>query len=678
MKDLYKEHLFAKHILVNDKGADDDSFYALFTLARKLAIEVTKGQELAHISIVKFASDMLGIHVPEPFYKGFPDTVRRLSANQLLFDQLFHYYKTYGKGILDEAGHSIMEAEFRKHAFREKVEPRSFIIVDENEAKEILIKSIYDLLASSRPLNKLQYLLVKEALSDFQLDISKIGSINTLVQLYYDTKDDKLLSLFKLSDVIKLVDYINFFQYGNKRLYKLNLKNTDRKLITKVIRATFQNGNTNIRACYEKKATWCGLLHHIHYKPTTKAEEDFLVAMRTKGNESVYSEFELLMAVGDICDAIDYLKKYKGSGAVMRNLDYIASRCKTKDELYHLLDSINTNNIIMCIQLLNHYYFYTKGKRTFKFTSHYLVKTHDETGKEMKKRRSALSKETCEAIASVVLEKLCKICHGKLGKVYIDEGMKKMALPLQETASSGGFGVLPKGSRIPLDMSKVLRVFTYWSKVDDVDLSCIGIMPDGRTKEFSWRTMSYNQKHHITFSGDQTAGYNGGSEYFDIDVKEFKKCLPNIKQLVFCNNVYSFENFSKLNCRAGYMVRNEVLSGEVFEPKTVKSAFNITCDSTFAYMFAIDFHSEELVWLNLGRDSQAIVAGTTPFAWLLPYIFATKVINVYDFFEMLATEVVSTPEEADIIVSDKDFELPEGKEQIHSYDFERILALMNS
>ena len=35
--------------------------------------------------------------------------------------------------------------------------------------------------------------------------------------------------------------------------------------------------------------------------------------------------------------------------------------------------------------------------------------------------------------------------------------------------------------------------------------------------QFSWRTMSERQSSAITFSGDQTSGYYGESEYFDID-----------------------------------------------------------------------------------------------------------------------------------------------------------------
>ena len=48
------------------------------------------------------------------------------------------------------------------------------------------------------------------------------------------------------------------------------------------------------------------------------------------------------------------------------------------------------------------------------------------------------------------------------------------------------------------------------------------------------------------------------------------------------------------------------------------------------------------------------------------------------FFSMLATEVVETPEDADVVVTDDAVSVKENAEIIHSYDTERILALMNS
>ena len=55
----------------------------------------------------------------------------------------------------------------------------------------------------------------------------------------------------------------------------------------------------------------------------------------------------------------------------------------------------------------------------------------------------------------------------------------------------------------------------------------------------------------------------------------------------------------------------------------------------------------------------------------------TNVINVYTFFEMLAAELVSDPENAELIVTNQSITAPEGVEVIREYDFERMIALMN-
>ena len=51
---------------------------------------------------------------------------------------------------------------------------------------------------------------------------------------------------------------------------------------------------------------------------------------------------------------------------------------------------------------------------------------------------------------------------------------------------------------------------------------------DGNRREFSWRTMSRHQSGAITYSGDQTSGYLGGSEYFDINLRNSRHSILNI------------------------------------------------------------------------------------------------------------------------------------------------------
>ncbi len=678
LKEIFLNYLFEKHILVCNRDVyEDNVFEVLFTLANMFNICIDKGAKYAQRGMINFVSKQLGESVPEPFYKGFPQSVRELSSDELLFDQLVHYAITYGIGDFSKAGESLFEENFDRIAFKEDADVKVFSIVSEDEAYDILTQITDGLLLSTRPLSDSQYDLVKSFICDTSYEIKEIASKNTCIRLMVDLRDIRFAKFLYLSDVIKVLDEINYTDYKNKQLNKLNLKNSDRKFITSLINELFKTSRCDIRNCYEKKKIWNGLLHHIHYKAVSDEAEEFVEAMRSDRNDSVFSEFERAMRENSIKTAVDTLKRNKGSASVLRNINYLISRCD-KDDLDYVLKNMETDNTIVLIQLLMQYAHYKKdGARAFKFTKHNKLKVHVETQEERNSRRSCISSEALDIVTNTIKENIKKNLKGRLDKVYIDPDMVNYALPLQENTSQGGFGTLTRGSKIQIGETKKLRVFTYWEKVNDIDLSVFGIDEEGNRKEFSWRTMAFNQSKAITYSGDQTSGYNGGSEYFDIDMDKFKKLYPEIRYMILCDNVYSGKAFDKCFCKAGYMTRDIEDSGRVYEPKTVKSAFMINCGSTFAYLFGVDLLKNELIWLNCARDSSAIVAGTTEMDFLLDYFDVTDTLNVYSFFEMMACEVVSDINDAQVIVTDKPVQTDGDALIIREYDTEKMIAYLN-
>ncbi|MBR4344720.1 MAG: hypothetical protein IKP88_18795 [Lachnospiraceae bacterium] len=680
MEKIFKDFLFSKHILVAEKYGDSNTFETLFSIANLFNIRIKEGQDLVEREMIEYISGMIGKVVPEPFYKGFPDSVRKLTSDELLFDQMVHYSITYGFGKFDEAGHSVLEEYMERTVFSEKTETKDFIVVPELEALKRIQAAVDDMALSTRPLSQQQYDVVREFADKIHYYPVKIASKNLAIRLLNDVRDQYFINFIKLSDVLKLVEEINYRRYGNTNIRKLNLKNQDRRFITFVIDFLLKKPTYDIINCYERKAEWCGLLHHIHYEIKDMYGRDFVFKMRGRVNHSVYSDFEEAINKGKIEDAVRVLEKGKGSGAILRNLDYLISRCENEDDIKVVIDNISSTNVMILIQLLIKYSSKNKiqTKRTFTFTKFEKMKVHSETDAEAKRRRTYLSDAQTEVLRTFIKKELEFALKKRLGKVYVDDDMAYHALPVQETASSGGYGVLTKGTRLHIDDFKKLRAFTYWEKVDDIDLSCFGITEDGKKIEFSWRTMAEKQSDAIVYSGDQTSGYKGGSEYFDINLENFKKEYPNVKYIIFCDNVFSPVRFCDCFCKAGYMLRDTEDSGKVFEPKSVESSFIINSDSTFAYLFGLDLEKNDFIWLNVNRNSYAAVAGESPLAFLIDYFFVTDVINVKSFFEMMATEIVSDPKKADIVVSDKidESEVKEGAKLIHSYDFEKMTALM--
>lgn len=679
MNTILSRYLCTKHILVSNPSIEENNiFECLYSLAHFYGIKVVKGAELVNHEMIMLCGLVLGNCPPYPFYRGFPETVKSLSQEKAIYDQLINYFLTYGLGDFDTERHSLFEKDFERTAFCEDVVVKEFSIVTEKEAYDILCDIANNLCLSSRPLNDVDYEFVLTVIKEYGYIVKECNCKDTLVKLIRDSNNIRLAQLLKLSDVIRFVEYIAVKL--DQRLNKLNLPNSYRKMITKVLDYVFEHSYVNTIDCFEKQKTWVGLLHHIHYVPKCDKAKQFVDEIRNSKNKSIYSTFEKYMSEQDIKNALIYLKNKKGDGAVLRNLDYILSRCKTEKDLQFVMDNIDSTNTIILMQLLYKYYFFdaTKSARTFKYVFNNKLRTYNEKRDDISKRKSLISLNVAEKLFEIVRNKLQEALKNKLGKVYISKDMYKYGVPLQNQTSNGGFGILPTGSRIKISSGKKIRSFIYWEQVNDIDLSLFVLHEDKWMEEVSWRTYNANQKTRKTFifSGDCTSGYDGGSEYFDIDLDLVKQNYDDATYLILSANVFSGLPFSSCICKAGYMTRDEQDSGEIYEPKTVQSAYAVTSDSTYAMLYAIDLNTRELVWLNVNIDSFEKIAANYNNKFVINYINLTNVFNVGILFEMLATEVVDDPSLADVIVSDESFDL-EDKKVIKSYDIDKILALLN-
>ena len=698
IKPIYRNYLFAKNILVGvtDEGnlsEADERFYSLFTIASKFNIKITKGDKYVNKQVIEYLMEQIPDKVTPAFYRGFPESVRRLTPEQLLLDQLVHYYQTYGtyeEGQVFEgdAAASLFEENFDRIAFRESTTIKEFQVITEEMVQKYIHNYVCDLCTSSRPLSQGAYDLVKEYLTDCNMISNiEIASKDTAIKLLLDIKNVRLTKFIELSDIIKVVEEILHRDYPKMKINKLNLKNSDRKFISGMLDLKLASNYKGrlwyqFSMCFEKRNTWKGLLHHIHYMPKGENGKQFVDLIRnSEENISVMSSFEKQMNKGNPAEAAKSLVSSKGNGALLRSLNYVLSRCKSKSEVQEVINQVKADNPVLLLQLIVQYknYIEDRSARTFTFTKNYKLKCHRETISEKDSRKSFVTESVRNYVVDALWDLVKDVYKNKLGKVYIDESMKDLAVPMQETTAETGYGILPKGTRIAIPEGKIVRAFTYWEKVNDIDLSCFGITAEGKEIEFSWRTMYNNQSQAVTFSGDQTRGYNGGSEYYDIDFEAVKAKYPSMKYIIFCNNVYtSGVKFNQCTCRAGYMVREKKGSGEIWEPKTVESSYTITGDSTYSYMFALDMEKRCFVWLNMTKDSMSSIAGGHNFTFLAKYINMTDILNVYKLFEMMATEIVTEKELADVIVSDETIELQEHQIQVRSTDTEVLLKYLNN
>ena len=108
------------------------------------------------------------------------------------------------------------------------------------------------------------------------------------------------------------------------------------------------------------------------------------------------------MAEKNIKAAVDAFKTGKGSAAVLRNLNYIISRCESAEDMSYVLKYMETDNVIVLIQLLLQYSQYKKEVLPEPLSSQSIIKlkVHTETNEEQKKRKSFITEGQANMLAS--------------------------------------------------------------------------------------------------------------------------------------------------------------------------------------------------------------------------------------------------------------------------------------
>jgi len=191
-----------------------------------------------------------------------------------------------------------------------------------------------------------------------------------------------------------------------------------------------------------------------------------------------------------------------------------------------------------------------------------------------------------------------------LGKVYINPQLAGIPVPLAQRNASKSLVTVPRGSHIPLTKSAAARMFIYWKENSDsgrvdVDLSAMSF-------DNGW-----NYKNHVSYSnlndigghhsGDIQSAPNGASEFLDLDIATARK--NGVRYVVMNVISYCGQHFDKFECFAGVMGRDNVNSGEVYEPKTVEHKFDIDGAARYNIPFIFDLYNNSMIWCDIALTS---------------------------------------------------------------------------
>lgn len=264
-----------------------------------------------------------------------------------------------------------------------------------------------------------------------------------------------------------------------------------------------------------------------------------------------------------------------------------------------------------------------------------------------------------------------------LGKVYVDEALRTQNVPFAQRSASKALRTLARGSRLTLPTADTLRFFVWWREPEgqrtDIDLAAVFFSADWkRLADVSYYNLKGWDSCH---SGDITSAPKGAAEFIDVYLPTLrKKGVRYVSMVIYSFTQQAFKDLPE--CFAGWMARQKVQSGEIFEARTVQDKIDIAGDTTVNIPLFLDLQENQVVWSDIALKSRGPINNSRQAGESL--VLMGKAItglikpNLYDLFDMHA-EARGTDRCADSSRSEADtvFSLYEG---ITPFDTDRIMS----
>jgi hypothetical protein len=185
-----------------------------------------------------------------------------------------------------------------------------------------------------------------------------------------------------------------------------------------------------------------------------------------------------------------------------------------------------------------------------------------------------------------------------------------LAVPLVRRDASTADRVLDRGQELAVTgEGDILRLFGHWRNTFDrsgyMDIGVVLLDEhfnhlavatwDTHTQEREWSTYSGDMN---VYPGDEAA------EYFDVKLNKIRKSYPGAKWAALTVQSWSGWPIEQVDFIAGAMLRSgDGQAGNVFDARTVTTAFKPTTGSTQAVPLAVNLDSSSMVWLDASSGS---------------------------------------------------------------------------
>lgn len=612
-----------------------------------------------------------------PMYPNFPRQVAEADATELFINAIIHYW-TFGTlmpeyekdermPLFDDVNLAVLTVGTTDDIldiFKNLVSSKTSLSAQDKGDVENIISTysnFYEYLPDEIPLKENVALIGKLILA--RAAIKNAGAI----QKYYKTATDVLRLVTALSD--------GDISLAAETKYR-SLRRCERRMVMDLLAGC---GNI-LEDMYRYQYEWIRvgeIVHPFEYKQRKydTVNKAFDTLRNDKKPLFVPGKVQAAINSNDMRTAATLLKNRPGDFA--RQLDKLLRDAKDKNYIVNCFREVaDSVSVPVLMQVRQHF----KDRNAGNAIRVFFPKGNLAKAISIPNDLAAIDDKVCKAIVKICDNAIVEQFKSKefMGNVYIDEEMRNFLVPFSQRSASSGSKSIVRGSRIGLnDNAEAVRAFIWWTNTDngrddyygngrvDIDLSAAIYDENWNYVEHVSYTRLRSGKLKAYHSGDITNGGSvkgkGVAEFIDIDIDAIAQ---NGRYVAF--QVYSFtgQKFSTLpNCRFGWMEREDVDSGEVFEPSTVDMCIDVTAEGVTAIPVIFDCQTREFIWCDMnlamnqnrshyfGNNLESNLHGVTAVCYAMTHLSKPNLYSLIRLNAMARGRIVTDRNEADIIFS---------------------------
>ena len=613
-----------------------------------------------------------------PMYPNFPEQVAEASDVELFINAIVHYF-TLGQ----------LMPEYEKNERLPLIDVNKMTILSIGNSED-LMKILTNLASSKTSISqqdKEDIITIIKATPDYakylpdtiplKENVALIGKLiieeapiksAAPIKKYFKTATDVLRLVTAMSD--------GDISLAAKTKYR-SLKRCERRIILDLL----ANCGNITEDLYRYQYEWIRVAEILHpfeykYKKYNGVNKAFNTLRNEKKPLMFGGQVQAAILKKDMRTAATLLKERPGEFA--RQLDKVIRDSDNANYILNCFKDIATSiSTPVLLQVRQHFIGRMAEQRTP--VRVFFPKGNLARAMSIKNELPAIDATICKNVARICRDALIEQYKDKefLGNVFVDEDFKNYLVPFSQRSASKAVKTIVRGSKVPVkEDASAVRAFIWWTNMDDsknddywnngrvdIDLSAAIFDENWNYLEHVSYTHLRSAKYKAYHSGDITNGGsvkgNGVAEFLDVDIESVGK---RGRYVVYQVYNYTSQKFCDLtNCRFGWMEREDVNSGEIFEPTTVAMKMDLTAESTVAIPVIFDCVERKFIWCDLnlampcsnrgGNNIESNISGVIATCFAMANM---NKANLYDLILLNAKargNIVTDRNEADIIFS---------------------------